>query len=70
MAPHKNAGKTVAEILKYKKASIRDAELRPGSPSWDEILDLTWEEITDKAKRREPGFKTFKKLLSQGEYDK
>jgi hypothetical protein len=40
MADH--AGKTVAEILTEKKASIRDAALPPGSPSWDEILDLTW----------------------------
>ncbi|MCI0461636.1 MAG: hypothetical protein L0Z62_32195 [Gemmataceae bacterium] len=65
-----NAGKTVAEILKGKKASIKQAALDPGSPSWDEIMHLTWEEIHDRAKRRVPGYKTFKKLLSSGEYDK
>jgi hypothetical protein len=33
-------------------------------------MDLTWEEISRRAKLREPGFATFKKLLSKGEYDK
>jgi hypothetical protein len=64
------AGKTVAEILRTKKASIRDAALEPGSPSWDEIMDLTWEELTERAKQRLPGYKTIKKLLGSREYDK
>ncbi len=68
MADH--AGKTVAEILTEKKASIRDAALPPGSPSWDEILDLTWEEVVKAAKRRTSGYKTIKKLLGNKEYDK
>jgi hypothetical protein len=33
MAKHKNAGKTVAEILKGKKAGIKAAALDKGSPS-------------------------------------
>jgi hypothetical protein len=70
MAQHKYAGKTVAEILKDKRASIKEPGLEEGSPSWDDILDLTWEEVVQRAKKREPGFKTFKKLLSHGEYDK
>jgi hypothetical protein len=61
---------TVREILRRKRASIRNAALEPGSPSWDDVLGLTWEEITRRAKNRETGFKTFKKLLSSGEYDK
>jgi len=61
---------TVREILRRKRGSIRGAALEPGSPSWNDILDLTWEELTRRAKNRETGFKTFKKLLSQGEYDK
>ena len=68
MSPH--AGTTVAEILRTKKASIRDAALPAGSPSWDDIMDLTWEEITERAKRRLPGYKTIKKLLGSREYDK
>lgn len=70
MATHKFAGQTVAEILQVKKASIKDAELGPGSPSWSDILDMTWEEVAEAARRRVPGFKTIKKLLSKGEYDK
>ena len=68
--PGKYAGKTVAEILKGKKASIKEAAIDPGSPSWDEILNLTWEEIQERAKRRQPGYKTIKKLLGTREYDK
>ena len=65
-----NAGKTVAEILEAKRGSIKNASLEEGSPSWDDISDLTWEEILKKAKAREPGFKTFRKLLSDGGYNK
>jgi hypothetical protein len=65
-----NAGKTVTEILRDKKASIMSAPLDPGSPSWDDILDLTWEDVVQRAKAREPGYQTIKKLLSKGEYNK
>jgi hypothetical protein len=65
-----NTGQTVREILGRKKASIRQAPLDPGSPSWDHILDLTWEELVRRAKARVPGYKTLKKLLSQGEYNR
>ena len=64
------AGMTVAEILKNKRASIKRARLEKGSPSWDDILYLTWEEIVEKHQRRDRGFKTFYKLLNQKEYDK
>lgn len=70
MAKHKNSGKTVAVILKDKQASIKSPALEEGAPSWDEILELTWEDIVEGAKQRKPGFKTFKKLLSHGDYDK
>jgi hypothetical protein len=43
-----NAGKTVAEILKGKKGSIKNAPLPPGSPTWDSILNKTWDEIDGK----------------------
>jgi hypothetical protein len=65
-----NAGKTVAEILKTKRASIKNAPLDEGSPSWDDILHMTWEEIVENHRRRQPGFKTFHKLLKQRTYDK
>lgn len=64
------SGMTVDEILKHKKASIRTAALDPGSPNWDDILHLTWEEIQSRAKRNRPGYKTFKKLLGSREYNR
>ena len=65
-----NAGKTVEEILKTKKASVKYARLPTGSPSWDDILQEKWEEIIKRARRRETGYKTIRKLLSDSEYDK
>ena len=65
-----NAGKTIREILKEKRASIRQAPLEPGSPSWDDILDVPWEEIVARADADEPGYRTIKKLLSGGRFDK
>ena len=65
-----NAGKTVEEILKGKKAGIKQVALPKGSPSWDDILGDLWEEITRGAKQRLPGYKTIRKLLSDPEYDK
>jgi len=67
---HKNADKTVAEILRDKKATIKNTGLPSGSPSWDDILDVEWEEIERRARRRLPGYRTIKKLLTDGEYDK
>lgn len=58
-----NNGKTVREILKEKRAGIRQAPLEPGSPSWDDILDLTWEEVVTRADADGPGFRTIRKLL-------
>lgn len=67
---HKYSGKKVEEILKQKKGSIREAPLEPGSPSWDQILNMTWEEIDAAAKSNTPGYKTIRKLLSDTRFDK
>jgi hypothetical protein len=63
-------GKTVAEILRTKRGGIKNAPLEPGSPSWDDIMHLTWEEVEERQRRREPGFKTFHKLLKDKRFDK
>lgn len=68
--PTNRDDETVREIPRRKRGSIRTAALDPGSPSWDDILEMTWGELTQAAKNREAGFKTFRKLLSAGEYDK
>ena len=64
-----NTGKTVREILRGKRASIKQAALDPGSPSWDDIMDEFWEEIVRRATRRERGYRTIKKLLSDKRFD-
>jgi hypothetical protein len=65
-----NKGKTVHEILRGKHASIKQAPLDPGSPGWDDIMDELWEDIVHKAGRREHGYQTFKKLLSDKRFDR
>ncbi len=70
MPNHPNKGKTVAEILKDKRGGIKNAPLEEGSPSWDDIMHLTWEEIVERHRRRVPGFKTFHKLLKEKRFDK
>jgi hypothetical protein len=64
------SGQTVAEILKTKRAGIKNAPLPSGSPSWDEILHLTWEEVEEGQRRRVPGFKTIHKLLTDKRFEK
>jgi hypothetical protein len=67
---HKYAGKTVAEILKDKKASIKNAPLEPDAPTWQEILTKKWEEIDKAAKAGKPGYDTIRKLLTDGRFNK
>lgn len=60
----------VSEILKRKRGSIKNAPLEAGSPSWDEIQQLTWGDILDGEQQGLPGFRTIKKLLLKKEYDR
>jgi hypothetical protein len=61
---------TVAQILRRKLGSIKQAGLPPGSPTWDDIRQLTWAEIVAAKDRGEVGFKTFYKLLTNQRFDK
>lgn len=70
MPAHKYARKTAEEILKEKQGRIKNAPLDEGSPSWDDILEMTWEEVEERAQKNEPGFRTFYKLLKRKRYDK
>lgn len=65
-----NAGKSVRAILRGKQGRIRRVRLPRGAPSWDDILDLAWEEVEEEARMRTPGFATFRKLLTDREYDR
>lgn len=61
---HRFSGLSVATIFLGKKASIRNAPLPPGTPGWDEMEKLKWEQVEDGARANDPGFKTVRKLLS------
>ena len=68
--PHKFSGKSVADILKSKKGSIKNADLPEGSPTWNQVTKMTWEEIEAAAKANTTGFKTIKKLLTDGRFNR
>jgi hypothetical protein len=67
---HRFSGKRVIDILKQKKGSIKQAQLPEDSPSWDEINQMTWEEIESNANANLTGFKAIRKLLSDRRFDK
>ncbi|PSM30670.1 hypothetical protein BVG81_009345 [Haliangium sp. UPWRP_2] len=60
----------VSEILRNKKGSIKNAPLEKGSPSWEEIQNMTWSEIERGAKENKPGYRTIRKLLSDSRFNK
>lgn len=68
--PENLDSETVADILARKLGKIRQAPLEPGSPSWDDILGETWQSIKRKAKARRTGYRTFRKLLTDGRFDR
>lgn len=68
--PTNDPDETVAQILRRKLGTIKQAPLPPGSPSWDDILHLTWAEVEAARNRGETGFKTIRKLLTDKRFDK
>ena len=70
MPGHKFAGMRVKEILRLKKASIRQAPLPEGAPDWEDIEDMTWDVIDLAARGGRAGFKTIRKLLTDGRFDR
>jgi RHS repeat-associated protein len=65
-----NSDKTVEKFLKQKKGGVKNAPLEEGSPSWDDIKNITMKEINDNAKKGITGYKTFKKLLTDKRFNK
>ena len=65
-----SAGEKVSDILKRKKASIKQAPLPSGSPEWDMFMQMTWEQIEEGARTNRPGFKVVRKLLTVKRFDK
>ena len=68
--PENNDNETVADILKRKIGKIKQCPLDPGSPSWDDIAGEKWRSIKRKARQRKTGYATFRKLLTDGRFDK
>ena len=62
--------KTVAHILIQKKGTIKQAPLPKGSPSWEDLSQMTWEQIELGAKENRAGFKIVRKLLTDKRFDK
>lgn len=60
----------VKDILKGKEGAIKDATLPKGSPTWDQISQMTMDQIDKAAKACEPGFRTIRKLLTDSRFDK
>lgn len=67
---HKFSGQKVSDILKSKKGSIKQAQLPPDSPSWEEFSNMTWEQIEQGVAENIPGFKVVRKLLSDRRFDR
>jgi hypothetical protein len=70
LAAHKYAGMFVKDILRAKKASVRSAPLPEGSPEWRDVEEMTWEEVDLAAREGQPGFKTIRKLLTDGRFER
>ena len=67
---HEFAGQQVVDILKYKKASIKQARLPQGAPDGHAFSQRTWEQVEDGARANRPGFKVVRKLLIDKRFDK
>ena len=62
--------KTVEEVLKTKKGSIKNAPLPPGGPNWKDLLKKTMKEIKDLAQKGVKGYKEIWKLLTDSRFNK
>ena len=60
----------MSEILRRKKASIKQARLPQGSPDWQEFSQMVWEQIEEGARDNKPGFKVVRKLLTDKRFNK
>lgn len=65
-----NLDKTVEEILKTKKGSIKNAPLPPGGPDWKDLLKMTLRQIKELAQKNVTGFKEIYKLLTDGRFNR
>ncbi len=67
---HKCSGPKIAEILAYKKGSVKQAQLPEGSLDWNTFCMMTWEQLAVGARENRTGFKVVRKLLTDKRFDK
>jgi hypothetical protein len=65
-----SGSQTVNQVLKNRLGSIRRAPLPKGSPSWNDIGDMTMDEVRAAANSNQTGFKTILKLLNDNRFAK
>jgi RHS repeat-associated protein len=70
LAKNKYGDKTVEEVLKGKRGSIKNAPLPPNGPNWKDLLPLTMEEVRKLAQKGETGYREIWKLLNEHRFDK
>jgi len=70
LAKNTYGDKTVSEVLKGKKGSIKNAPLPPGGPDWKDLLPLSMETIRQLAQKGETGYREIWKLLTNGRFNK
>jgi hypothetical protein len=52
------------------ESRVKQAPLPDQSPAWEDLSDMTWEELEACADANLPGFRTIRKLLSDRRFDK
>ena len=63
--PGNNPNDTVEKILKGKNATIKQAPLEPGLPSWQDINKMQWKKIIEGAEQGKPGYGTLRKIAQR-----
>jgi len=65
-----NDDETVDQVLRRKRGNIKNAPLKRGSPSWEEIRYMKMGEIKRRAQQGEKGYRTILKLLMDPRFNK
>jgi hypothetical protein len=69
LAKNTYGDKTVGEVLKSKKGSIKNAPLPPGGPNWKDLMPIPMETVRKLAQKGETGYKEIWKLLTDGRFN-
>ena len=64
------ASQRVVDLLRHKKASIKQARLPGGLPEGHEFSQMTWEQVEDGARANRLVSRLVRKLLTDKRFDK